>query len=197
MKKLRCVQCDKTIEAGCDCGVSYVPVSERAAAAVKKSPDKSNRMIAADTGLSKDTVRRARKKAVGASAPTEKRTGKDGKSYKAAKSAKIIPSPGVNGFSAEVVDIEPDWAGPAVGNLFVLAGTAVRPADCVAHCQGDKDSLAALLKRAEKVRGFCNELISLLQSSAPSTYQGARQGFSPIPCDRLALPAAPTSSYVA
>jgi hypothetical protein len=74
-----------------------------AAKAVAANPDKSDRATAAEIGVGKDTVRRARK-SVGANAPTEKRVGKDGKSYKARKPTTRKPKPGPepsNPFTAE------------------------------------------------------------------------------------------------
>ncbi|SIN88804.1 hypothetical protein SAMN05443247_00475 [Bradyrhizobium erythrophlei] len=59
----------------------YVPASKVAKAAIEANPQKSNRAIAAETGVSKDTIRRARE-ATGANAPVEKRVGKDGKARK-------------------------------------------------------------------------------------------------------------------
>jgi hypothetical protein len=56
----------------------YVTAGKRAEEVTAANPDMGNRAIAEKIGVSKDTVRRARK-AVGAKAPTEKRTGKDGK----------------------------------------------------------------------------------------------------------------------
>jgi hypothetical protein len=59
--------------------LAYVPAGRRAEEAVKANPGKSNRAIADEIGVGKDTVRRAR---TGASAPVEKRVGKDGKTRK-------------------------------------------------------------------------------------------------------------------
>ena len=44
----------------CQCGVPYVPKTVRAAEAIRANPEKSNRAIADETGLSEPTVRRAR-----------------------------------------------------------------------------------------------------------------------------------------
>jgi hypothetical protein len=77
--KMHCVECGSSVKASCRCGASYVPASQYAAEAVKRHPEKSDRAIAAEIGVSKDTVRRAR--ATGANAPVEsaKRTGQNGK----------------------------------------------------------------------------------------------------------------------
>jgi hypothetical protein len=76
----------------CDCAEpSYVPAGERAAAAVAAHPEKSDRAIAAEIGVNKSTVTRARA-TTDANAPVEsepvedkpkKRVGLDGKARKA------------------------------------------------------------------------------------------------------------------
>jgi hypothetical protein len=82
---LRCSACGSAAGATCDCGVGYVPASEYAAKAVAATPGKTDGAIAAEIGVSHDTVSRARK-AVNAFASTdEKRVGKDGKKYPAVR----------------------------------------------------------------------------------------------------------------
>jgi hypothetical protein len=46
--------------ASCNCGAPVVPAFKKAADAIKANPTKSNRQIAEDLGVGKDTVRRAR-----------------------------------------------------------------------------------------------------------------------------------------
>jgi hypothetical protein len=96
---LKCERCNAEITAGCSCGVSYVPASIRAADALAADPEKSDRAIAEDIGVGKDTVRRARK-ATGAPAPV-KRTGLDGKKRRAPRPkttpAKAEPQPAAAG----------------------------------------------------------------------------------------------------
>jgi hypothetical protein len=58
------------------CGVGYKPKAVLAAEAITASPEKSDRAIADEIGVGKDTVRRAR---VAHDAPVESRTGKDGR----------------------------------------------------------------------------------------------------------------------
>lgn len=82
--KLVCSACGAVGKGSCLCGAHYVPAGERAAKAAAANPEKSARAIADDLGVSKDTVRRARKSG-GANAPTDRVTGKDGKSYPAKK----------------------------------------------------------------------------------------------------------------
>jgi hypothetical protein len=77
--RMECSVCGKTADVPCSCGKPYVPVGERAAAYVKKHPEMSDRAIAAELGISKDSVRRARSQATGAHAPVGPRVGRDGK----------------------------------------------------------------------------------------------------------------------
>jgi hypothetical protein len=58
--------------ASCNCGAPVVPAFKRAEDAIKANPEKSNRQIAEETGVGKDTVRRARNSG-GAHAPTDER----------------------------------------------------------------------------------------------------------------------------
>jgi hypothetical protein len=90
---LVCSSCGAPGEGSCRCGVAYVPPGQRAADAVKANPDKSDRAIAADLGVSQPTVSRARRKSVDTNVSTGKRTGKDGKKYKARKPPKAKPKP--------------------------------------------------------------------------------------------------------
>jgi hypothetical protein len=95
---IRCVKCGTAAKCPCGCGVPYVsdhpwanpdPLTkksalERAAEAVAAHPDKSNRAIAAEIGVSFETVRKARStpKAAGAELSVElsvaERVGRDG-----------------------------------------------------------------------------------------------------------------------
>jgi hypothetical protein len=45
--------------ASCNCGKPYLPATVRAAEAIKANPQKSNRAIADEAGISESTVRRA------------------------------------------------------------------------------------------------------------------------------------------
>lgn len=79
--QLRCPGCYATVDARCDCGLSYayVPAGVAAAKAVAANPDKSDRAIAADLGVDHKTVGKQRK-ATGEKSPVdEKRKGLDGK----------------------------------------------------------------------------------------------------------------------
>lgn len=76
--KLECSSCGAKADASCNCGAPYIPAGERAKKAVEANPEKSDRAIAAELGVGKDTVRRARE-ATGAHAPVDERIGLDGK----------------------------------------------------------------------------------------------------------------------
>lgn len=89
-RKLGCSACGATAEAACDCGVPYDPAGQRAAAAVAAHPEKSDRAIAADIGVGKNTVMRARQ-SDGPDGPPERRVGKDGKRDPAKKPDPIRP----------------------------------------------------------------------------------------------------------
>jgi hypothetical protein len=79
--KLACSACGAETDAACDCRVEYKPAATRAADAIAANPGKSDRAIADDIGVGKDTVRRARKQ-LAHDAPVEKRIGKDGRTRK-------------------------------------------------------------------------------------------------------------------
>jgi hypothetical protein len=76
-RKLICSKCGAKARAACDCGAVYEPAGIVAAKALMEHPEKSNRMIAAETGVDESTVREARKKGAGNPAV---RIGRDGKS---------------------------------------------------------------------------------------------------------------------
>jgi restriction endonuclease Mrr len=61
----------------------YVPVGTRAAKAIKKNPEKSNRAIAAELGVSYKAVRKAQEKTADNQLSPDKRIAKGGKSYPA------------------------------------------------------------------------------------------------------------------
>lgn len=80
---VRCSICGAHGELGCEHGASlYVSKSEYAAIAVRRNPEKSNRALAEELGVSDMTVKRARDEVQHNVAP-EKRQGKDGKMYSA------------------------------------------------------------------------------------------------------------------
>lgn len=81
-RNLRCSDCGAPGEATCDCGAAYVPAGQLAAKAIAANPDKSDRAIAEEIGVSHQVVGRARKKATGPNGPVATRTGRDGKARK-------------------------------------------------------------------------------------------------------------------
>jgi len=90
--QLECPKCHASTDALCNCGVDYMFVSagKRAAEAVAANPEKSDRAIAAATGLSHETVRTARK-ATGKNLTVERRIGRDGKTRRAPKRPMGVP----------------------------------------------------------------------------------------------------------
>jgi hypothetical protein len=116
--KLKCTRCFMEVTARCNCGVSYVSPAELAKRAVKANPEKSNRAIAAETGVGLGTVNRARK-ATEPNGSVEKRVGRDGKrrqqptkhraaSDELASRSEIEPT---TTEAAENVDIDALWSG--------------------------------------------------------------------------------------
>jgi hypothetical protein len=81
IQRMVCTGCGAEANASCNCGKPYEPKSVRAREAIEASPQKSNRAIAAETGISEPTVRRAR---ASSDAPA-KVTGRDGKEYPTTK----------------------------------------------------------------------------------------------------------------
>lgn len=80
IQRLACTGCGAEANASCDCGLSYVPKAVRAAEAVRANPEKSDRAIAAELGVGRTTVQRAREE-LAHDGPVEDgpRIGRDGK----------------------------------------------------------------------------------------------------------------------
>lgn len=78
MVSMRCSSCGSAAKATCNCGVAYPPASEFAARAVAANPEKSDRAIAKEIGVSADTVRRARE-TTARNRAVDRRLGRDGK----------------------------------------------------------------------------------------------------------------------
>jgi hypothetical protein len=91
LARLQCTKCGAEANASCNCGEPYKPV-EIAKEAIKASPQKSNRAIAKEIGVSEPTVRRAR---ASGDAP-ENVVGLDGKTYKAKGKPVAAPIPAKN-----------------------------------------------------------------------------------------------------
>jgi hypothetical protein len=77
---MQCSTRGVTADAACDCGAPYVPVSARAAEAIKANLEKSNRAIASELGVSTFVVNEARKE-LGVRYLSPERQGRDGRSY--------------------------------------------------------------------------------------------------------------------
>jgi hypothetical protein len=89
--ELRCSKCGASTQATCHCDVAYITKLEYAARYVEKYPEKSDRVIAKEVNVSKDTVARARKQ-LAQNAPVAKRKGKDGKFRNLPKKRDIPPA---------------------------------------------------------------------------------------------------------
>jgi len=76
--RMQCSKCGAEANASCDCCAPYVPARQRAAEAVAAHPEKSDRAIAAEIGVSHTTLQQARQLATDLPVD-EPRTGKDGK----------------------------------------------------------------------------------------------------------------------
>jgi hypothetical protein len=96
--KLVCSSCGAPGAGSCQCGAPYITPGQRAEAAVKANPGKSDRAIAEEIGTDHKVVSRARKR-TGAQAPVGKRVGKDGKARKQPK------RPGMDKVKQAVTDL--------------------------------------------------------------------------------------------
>jgi hypothetical protein len=88
--RLVCPTCGT--EAGCNCGVAPI---DRAAYALLKHPEKSDRAIAAEAGVTHPTVAKARR-ATGKALPVEKRIGRDGRARRHPRAIESASPPTVN-----------------------------------------------------------------------------------------------------
>lgn len=90
LARLQCTRCGAQANASCNCGEPYVPAAIRVKEYDKANPGRSTRAAAADLGISKSEVGRARQSVVPSGTPEtdrasggEKVIGLDGKTYKA------------------------------------------------------------------------------------------------------------------
>lgn len=79
VQRLACTACGAEAHASCNCGKPYVPAKQRAKEAIEANPQKSNRAIADDIGVSYETVRKARDATDNQLSVDEPRVGLDGK----------------------------------------------------------------------------------------------------------------------
>lgn len=114
--RLECPQCQKGTDAICECNVpyKYVTARELAERALAKSPQKSDRAIAEETGVNKNTVARARDDA----SNIEMRIGKDGKAYNATR------QPAVNRDKKPAPESEENWQEDIVDRTKVAIDSA-------------------------------------------------------------------------
>jgi hypothetical protein len=76
-RAMDCSECGVEAAAACDCGAPYIPAGVAAAKAVTAHPEKSDRAIAAEIGVSDKTVGKARR-ATAESSAVKARVGLDG-----------------------------------------------------------------------------------------------------------------------
>jgi hypothetical protein len=95
--RLECSACGAEANASCDCGKPYIAMA-KAKAAVMAAPEMSDRAIAAEAGVHRETVAKARKELAG-DQPVE-RVGLDGKVRK-------LPQRAPRDFYAVPDDVEP------------------------------------------------------------------------------------------
>jgi hypothetical protein len=92
LQRMVCTSCGAEANASCNCGQPYVPKAIHAREAVKANPEKSDRAIAADISVAKNTVRAARQELVSADQLKDgPRTGLDGKTRKMPGKPKVEP----------------------------------------------------------------------------------------------------------
>lgn len=80
IQRMVCTGCGAEANASCNCGVSYVAKSVRAAEAIKANPKRSDGAIAAEIGVSDKTVGSARRQ-LGPEYSGPERIGRDDKPY--------------------------------------------------------------------------------------------------------------------
>ena len=90
LARLQCTRCGAEANASCNCGEPYVPAAIRVQEYDKANPGKSTRAAAAELGISKSEVGRARQSVVPSGTPGTV-TGRDGKTYKAKAEGKARP----------------------------------------------------------------------------------------------------------
>lgn len=132
---LQCSACGATARAACNCGAPYVPAGKRAAEAVAANPEKSDRAIAEETGVSFMTIARARKAATATNVAVA-RVGRDGKKRKmpkpkSTKGTKISLGNGHTSIvDAANAGIEAERAGGGMKAALAQSGLAVQSYIC-------------------------------------------------------------------
>lgn len=123
-QRLVCFDCGAETNAICNCGVAYVPKAvERVAAYDQANPGQSTRQAAADLGISKSEVSRARQSPVPSGTPDTTVIGRDGKSYPATQPPRTRPR-GTN--ANPTIEQAPDVAVKMIGELYQKLNFAER-----------------------------------------------------------------------
>jgi hypothetical protein len=92
IQRMVCTGCGAETNANCNCGVSYVPKAHRAKEAIKTNPEKSDRSIAKELGISQPTVSAARHE-LGDKYLSPERHGLDDKTYSVRSKKEDTESP--------------------------------------------------------------------------------------------------------
>jgi hypothetical protein len=143
---LVCPSCG--VDAACDCGMAPI---DRAEYAVLKNPEKSSRAIAAEIGVGRKTVDRARAKATGPRGPVEKRVGLDGK-------IRRMPKPKVDDDGDDDDELDEDETEGSEGAFLRRAAQAIKFAvytgpvnkELVAAARAAADAWRKLVQTLEK-----------------------------------------------
>lgn len=109
-------------QAGCGCNAAYMPAREYAAAAMAKDPDRSLRSVAAECGISHETVRKVRNATVN-KLTVEKIRGVNGKKYRARMPEKMSSADPVQEPCDDCVTGEQQWQRSAsnfLGDLLAM-----------------------------------------------------------------------------
>jgi hypothetical protein len=80
-QRIQCSACGAEANASCNCGAPYLTAAARVAKALAATPEKSDRVIAAELGVGNATVSRIRRKSPVSDDTPESVTGRDGKKY--------------------------------------------------------------------------------------------------------------------
>jgi len=142
IQRMICTGCGAEANASCNCGKAYMPASVRASEAIAANPDKSDRAIAEELGVSPTTVGKARGAQVSSSGHVTERTGRDGKQYSVKQRSPAVRDIGLDQFDATILELVRRTKGQAA-NRF--AKTAVPFRDLIA--------LANLLTKIARATG--------------------------------------------
>jgi hypothetical protein len=153
LARYECPKCGNN----CQCGVPYVPKTVRVAEYDKANPGKSTRQAAAELGLSKSEVGRARSSRVPDGTP-DTITGRDGKNYPAAKPRKPKPYIPTQQFADAIHALLPLMSQPSArfagivpaGDLQMVANFLVQVSRSGAGSDAAASATAMKAKHAER-----------------------------------------------